>query len=75
MTNVVLVVVQYNEENVPIPVPVEPEPAMSPGLSAAVICTVCPRSTYPFHIASYYIKWVTTSWTYSSCICNGKNFS
>ena len=25
---------------------------------------VCPRSTYPFYIVSYYTKWVTTSWTY-----------
>ena len=27
--------------------------------------TVCPRSSYPFHIVIYYIKWVTISWTYS----------
>ena len=27
--------------------------------------TVCPRSSDPFYIVSYYIKWVTTSWTYS----------
>ena len=27
--------------------------------------TVCQRSTYPFYIFSYYIKWVTTSWAYS----------
>ena len=26
---------------------------------------VCRRSNYPFCIVSYYIKWVTTSWTYS----------
>ena len=26
---------------------------------------VCPRSCNPFYIVSYYIKWVTTSWTYS----------
>ena len=26
---------------------------------------VCPRSSYPFYIVSYYIKWVTTYWTYS----------
>ena len=26
---------------------------------------VCPRSSYPFYIISYYIKWVDTSWTYS----------
>ena len=26
--------------------------------------TVCPRNSDPFHIVSYYIKWVTTSWTY-----------
>ena len=28
-------------------------------------CTVCPGSSDPFFIVSYYIKWVTTSWTYS----------
>ena len=27
--------------------------------------TICPRSSDPFYIASYYIKWVTTSWTHS----------
>ena len=27
--------------------------------------TVCPRSSYPFYIASYFMNWVTTSWTYS----------
>ena len=27
--------------------------------------TVCPRSSDPFYIVSYYIKWVTTSWRYS----------
>ena len=27
--------------------------------------TVCPRSSDPFFIVSYYIKWITTSWTYS----------
>ena len=26
--------------------------------------TVCPRSSGPFYIVSYYMKWVTTSWTY-----------
>ena len=25
--------------------------------------TVCPRSSDPFYIVTYYIKWVTTSWT------------
>ena len=28
--------------------------------------TVCPRSSDPFYIESYYIKWVTTSWTHSN---------
>ena len=32
--------------------------------------TVCPRSSAPFYIVSYYIKCVTTSWTYS---CNFLN--
>ena len=27
--------------------------------------TVCPRSIDPFFIASNYINWVKTSWTYS----------
>ena len=27
--------------------------------------TICPRSSYPFYIVAYYIKWVTTSGTYS----------
>ena len=30
--------------------------------------TVCPRSSDPFHIVSFCIKWVTTSWTYSNAI-------
>ena len=25
--------------------------------------TVCPRSSDPFYVVTYYIKWVTTSWT------------
>ena len=29
------------------------------------IITICPRSSDPFHIVTYYMKWVTTSWTYS----------
>ena len=28
------------------------------------VCTVCPESSDPFYIVTYYIKWVTTSWTY-----------
>ena len=27
--------------------------------------TICLRSSDPFYIVSYYIKWVTTSWTHS----------
>ena len=30
--------------------------------------TVCPRSSDPFYIVSYYINWVTTSWTHSTSI-------
>ena len=30
-----------------------------------VLYTVCPGSSDPFHVVSYYIKWVTASWTYS----------
>ena len=28
------------------------------------VCTVCPESSDPFYI-TYYIEWVTTSWTHS----------
>ena len=28
--------------------------------------TMCPRSSDPSYIVSYYIKWVTTSWTHSN---------
>ena len=28
--------------------------------------TVFPRSSDPFYLVRYYIKWVTTSWTYGS---------
>ena len=31
--------------------------------------TVCPGSSDPFYIVSYYIKWVTTSWTHSIYMC------
>ena len=27
---------------------------------------MCPRSSFPFYIVSYYIKWVTTFWTNSN---------
>ena len=30
--------------------------------STYIIRTVCPRSSFPIFIGSYYIKWVTTSW-------------
>ena len=30
------------------------------------VYTVCPRSSEPFYKVSYYIKWVTTSWTHST---------
>ena len=30
--------------------------------------TICPRSSDSFYIISYYIKWVTASWTYSSSV-------
>ena len=28
-------------------------------------CTICPGSSDPFYIVSYYLRWVTTSWTHS----------
>ena len=31
-------------------------------------CTVCPGSSKPFYIVSYYIKWVTTSWIHSTMV-------
>ena len=31
---------------------------------AQTVGTVCPVSSDPYHIVSYYMKWVTTSWTY-----------
>ena len=30
--------------------------------------TVCPGSSDPFYVVTIYIKWVTTSWTYSTSI-------
>ena len=27
---------------------------------------MCPRSSDPFYLASYYIKWVTTFWSHST---------
>ena len=30
-----------------------------------LLSTVCPISSDPFYKISYYIKWVTTSWTHS----------
>ena len=29
-------------------------------------CNMCPRSSDPFYIVTYYMKWVTTSWTNST---------
>ena len=33
--------------------------------------TICPRSSDPFYIVSYYIKWVTASWTHSIMLARG----
>jgi len=30
---------------------------------------MCPKSSWPLYIVTYYIKWVTTSWTNSTNIC------
>ena len=27
--------------------------------------TICPRNSDQFYVVTYYLKWVTTSWTYS----------
>ena len=37
----------------------------SPALARLTWNAVCPRSSDPFYIVAYYIKWVTTSWTRS----------
>ena len=37
-----------------------------PGTHQMFPCTICPRSSDPFYKVSYYIKWVTTSWTHST---------
>ena len=37
-----------------------------------LLFTVCPSSSDPFYIVSYYIKWVTTSWTHSISLCHLK---
>ena len=34
------------------------------------VSTICPRSSYPLFILSYYIEWVTTSWIHSKAIFN-----
>ena len=31
-----------------------------------ILRTICPRSSDPYYILSYYIRWVNTSWTYSN---------
>ena len=36
--------------------------------SFAYDSTVCPRSSDPFCVVTYYTKWVTTSWTYSTYV-------
>ena len=33
--------------------------------------TICSGSSDPFYIVSYYIKWVTTSWTHSTIMLKG----
>ena len=37
--------------------------------------TVCPRSSDPFYIVTYYIKWVTDSWTDGTYISGRLGFS
>ena len=37
--------------------------ASGPNKGYLVILTVCPRSSEPFYIVTYYTKWGTTSWT------------
>ena len=40
-------------------------PPLPPRLYATVYSTVCPRNSDQLYIVTYYIKWVTTSWTHS----------
>ena len=35
--------------------------------------TVCPGSSDPFYVVTYYIQWITTSWTYSMYVYEKKN--
>ena len=38
--------------------------------------TACSRSSYPFYIVTYYVKWITTSCTYSTITPRGpKHFA
>ena len=34
-------------------------------LNMILFLIICQRSSDPFYIIAYYIKWVTTSWTFS----------
>ena len=46
------------------------------GYRISGVFTVCPGSSDPFNIIGYYIKWVTTSWTYSIIIvCKLGNYN
>ena len=49
-------------------IPLRPGLNISPDFDVNTY-TICPRSSNPFYIVTYYIKWVTTSWTLSiSCV-------
>ena len=39
--------------------------------NSATVSTICPGSSDPFYIVSYYMKLVTTSWTYGT-VCTRK---
>ena len=45
------------------------------GSFKVLVITICPRSSGPFYIVTYYIKWVNTSWTYSMVIYIRTNWS
>ena len=36
-----------------------------PEKGTVMVLTVCPRSSDPFYLVAYYMKWITTSCTYS----------
>ena len=40
-----------------------PQSLFAKRFSIMMMIDMCPRSSYPFYIVTYFIKWVTSSWT------------